>query len=346
MGAETPKHGKACEQWLRSQRLFRKRRFAKFGCNLVLKPELPNTPPVTASTILPVTLCGPTPYHQVLVPWGVARPSEWPPSPEAPADCSPTLRCSRNFLFWHPAAVTLPDTTKHDALKSQFVTAKTIGTPALFHFPRPRRKFILITSTPPLTTDCSPLDAALPPVPSVQERAPSSHPSTFATPLAPILHVTAADPPRCSNDPTWQSRGDWDAQTAADLWAALCGGYGAGTGRTPTVTPLSYVPHSYSESSVSSSSGTGSSRSGYAYPMAEEFKPECFLNKYGSIRDDPTPSWVWVWQEGNLSWTSLSRCYNRHCYHNGPLRIQGDKDENGREIPVKATVPVDRGVLV
>jgi hypothetical protein len=125
--------------------------------------------------------------------------------------------------------------------------------------------------------------------------------------------------------------------------------YGCGllvTGRTPTVTPLSYVPHSYSESSVSSSSGTGSSRSGYAYPMAEEFKPECFLNKYGSIRDDPTPSWVWVWQEGNLSWTSLSRCYNRHCYHNGPLRIQGDKDENGREIPVKATVPVDRGVLV
>jgi len=42
--------------------------------------------------------------------------------------------------------------------------------------------------------------------------------------------------------------------------------------------------------------------------MAEEFKPECFLI--------------------------------------GPLRIQGDKDENGREIPVKATVPVDRGVLV
>ncbi|KAN0125624.1 hypothetical protein V8E52_000831 [Russula decolorans] len=109
-----------------------------------------------------------------------------------------------------PRRLRCPTPTKHDALKSQFVTAKTIGTPALFHFPRPRRKFILITSTPPLTTDCSPLDAALPPasVPSVQERAPSSHPSTFATPLAPILHVTAADPPRCSNHPTWVCTND------------------------------------------------------------------------------------------------------------------------------------------
>jgi hypothetical protein len=40
---------------------------------------------------------------------------------------------------------------------------------------------------------------------------------------------------------------------------------------------------------------------------------------------------VWDWQEG-LSWTSLRRCYNLHCYHINPLRIQCDESKR-REWP-------------
>lgn len=48
-----------------------------------------------------------------------------------------------------------------------------------------------------------------------------------------------------------------------------------------TLMRSSYVPPSTSECMGSSSSRTGSSSSGSGCPMAEELKPECFLNKDG-----------------------------------------------------------------
>jgi hypothetical protein len=176
--------------------------------------------------------------------------------------------------------------------------AKTIGEHCLVPFLRPRRKFILAAT--PLTTDCSPLDAAPPPVPRrVQERAPlvassqhvcntsgphSSHHRPRLMPPSIAASLSYPHPSRCSNDPTCvctndplieaasscmrQSRSDWDAQTAADLCATLCGGYvpsqreqvithhkdtsfidryGCGllvTGSTPKVTPTRWQKNS------------------------------------------------------------------------------------------------------
>jgi cytochrome P450 len=84
------------------------------------------------------------------------------------------------------------------------------------------------------------------------------------------------------------------------------------------------------------------------YPDPEEFKPERFLNEDGSVRDDPALS---------LAFGVGKRiCPGRH-FVDATIFIAASsvlsvfsvtkaKDENGNEIPVKAAVTVNGGILV
>jgi cytochrome P450 len=84
------------------------------------------------------------------------------------------------------------------------------------------------------------------------------------------------------------------------------------------------------------------------YPDPEKFKPERFLNPDGSVRDDPTLSLAFG--------IGKRACPGRH-FVNATIfiitssvlsvfNVTKAKDENGHEIPVKAAVTVDRGVLM
>ena len=84
------------------------------------------------------------------------------------------------------------------------------------------------------------------------------------------------------------------------------------------------------------------------YPDPEEFKPERFLNKDGTARDDPTLTLVFG--------VGKRICPGRH-FVDATLfivtssvlslfTITKAKDENGHEIPVKAAVTVLSGIVV
>ena len=84
------------------------------------------------------------------------------------------------------------------------------------------------------------------------------------------------------------------------------------------------------------------------YPDPEEFKPERFLNQDGSVRDDPTLS---------LAFGVGKRiCPGRHfadatifIFTSSVLsvfNVTKAKDENGREIPIKAAVTARRGLVM
>ena len=84
------------------------------------------------------------------------------------------------------------------------------------------------------------------------------------------------------------------------------------------------------------------------YPEPEEFKPERFFNEDGTVRDDPTlslafgvgkricPGRHFVDAEIFIFTSSVLSVFN----------VTKAKDENGNEIPVKAAVTVDRGVVM
>jgi cytochrome P450 len=84
------------------------------------------------------------------------------------------------------------------------------------------------------------------------------------------------------------------------------------------------------------------------YPDPEEFKPERFLNEDGSVRDDPTLSIVFG--------IGKRICPGRHfvdatifIFTSSVLSVFSvakAKDENGNEIPVKAAVIIDGGIVV
>jgi cytochrome P450 len=85
-----------------------------------------------------------------------------------------------------------------------------------------------------------------------------------------------------------------------------------------------------------------------SYPEPEEFKPERFLNEDGSVRDDPALS---------LAFGIGKRiCPGRHFVDAtifiatssvlSVFHVAKAKDENGNEIPVKAAVTVNGGILV
>ncbi|KAF8504863.1 cytochrome P450 [Russula emetica] len=84
------------------------------------------------------------------------------------------------------------------------------------------------------------------------------------------------------------------------------------------------------------------------YPDPEEFKPERFLNPDGTVRDDPTLSLVFG--------AGKRICPGRHFVDAAIFIVTSSvlsvfnvtkaKDENGHEIPVKATVIVDRGIVI
>jgi cytochrome P450 len=84
------------------------------------------------------------------------------------------------------------------------------------------------------------------------------------------------------------------------------------------------------------------------YPDPEEFKPERFLNNDGSVRDDPTLSLVFG--------IGKRICPGRHFVDATIFIVASSvlsvfnvikaKDENGNEIPVKAAVTADRGVVM
>src|SRR5712691_23325 len=84
------------------------------------------------------------------------------------------------------------------------------------------------------------------------------------------------------------------------------------------------------------------------YPDPEEFKPERFLNKDGSFRDDPTIA---------LAFGAGKRiCPGRHLVDAmlfivassvlSVFNVTKAKDENGREIPVRAAMTVRTGLIV
>jgi cytochrome P450 len=84
------------------------------------------------------------------------------------------------------------------------------------------------------------------------------------------------------------------------------------------------------------------------YPDPEEFKPERFLNEDGSVRDDPTLA---------LAFGAGRRiCPGRHIVDAtlfivvssvlSTFNVTKAKDENGKEIPVKAEVTVLSGIVV
>jgi cytochrome P450 len=84
------------------------------------------------------------------------------------------------------------------------------------------------------------------------------------------------------------------------------------------------------------------------YPDPEEFRPERFLNKDGSVRDDPILT---------LAFGAGKRiCPGRH-FVDATLfivtssvisifNVTKAKDENGHEIPVKAAVTALSGIVV
>jgi len=84
------------------------------------------------------------------------------------------------------------------------------------------------------------------------------------------------------------------------------------------------------------------------YPDPEEFKPERFLNKDGSFRDDPTIA---------LAFGAGKRiCPGRHLVDAmlfivassvlSVFNVTNAKDENGREIPVRAAMTVRTGLII
>lgn len=84
------------------------------------------------------------------------------------------------------------------------------------------------------------------------------------------------------------------------------------------------------------------------YPDPEEFKPERFLNKNGTVRDDPTLSFVFGFGK--------RICPGRHFVDAtifivvssvlSVFNVTKAKDENGHEIPVEAAVTADRGIVM
>jgi cytochrome P450 len=84
------------------------------------------------------------------------------------------------------------------------------------------------------------------------------------------------------------------------------------------------------------------------YPDPEEFKPERFLNEDGSVRDDPILSFVFGFGK--------RICPGRHFVDAtifivtssvlSVFKVVKAKDENGHEIPVKAAVTLDRGIVM
>ena len=84
------------------------------------------------------------------------------------------------------------------------------------------------------------------------------------------------------------------------------------------------------------------------YPDPEEFKPERFLNEDGTVRDDPTLSFVFGFGK--------RICPGRHFVDAtifmvvssvlSVFNVTKAKDENGHEIPVKAAVTADRGIVM
>ena len=84
------------------------------------------------------------------------------------------------------------------------------------------------------------------------------------------------------------------------------------------------------------------------YPDPEEFKPERFLNEDGSVRDDPILSFVFGFGK--------RICPGRHFVDAtifivissvlSVFKVTKAKDENGHDIPVKAAVTADRGVVM
>ncbi|KAF8504862.1 cytochrome P450-like protein [Russula emetica] len=84
------------------------------------------------------------------------------------------------------------------------------------------------------------------------------------------------------------------------------------------------------------------------YPDPEEFKPERFINEDGSVRDDPILSFVFGYGK--------RICPGRHFVDAtifivissmiSVFNVTKAKDENGHEIPVKAAVTADRGVVI
>ncbi|KAH9987430.1 CyP450 monooxygenase [Russula vinacea] len=85
-----------------------------------------------------------------------------------------------------------------------------------------------------------------------------------------------------------------------------------------------------------------------AYPDPEEFKPERFLSEDGSVRDDPTLSLVFGFGK--------RICPGRHFVDDtifivtssvlSVFKVTKARDENGNEIPVKAEVTSDRGIII
>jgi len=84
------------------------------------------------------------------------------------------------------------------------------------------------------------------------------------------------------------------------------------------------------------------------YPDPEEFKPERFLNKDGSFRDDPTIA---------LAFGAGKRiCPGRHLVDAtlfvlassvlSVFDVMKAKDENGREIPVRAAMTVRNELVI
>ena len=84
------------------------------------------------------------------------------------------------------------------------------------------------------------------------------------------------------------------------------------------------------------------------YADPEEFKPERFLNKDGTVRDDPTLSFVFGFGK--------RICPGRHFVDAtifivvssvlSVFNVTKAKDKNGHEIPVKAAVTADRGIVM
>ncbi len=82
------------------------------------------------------------------------------------------------------------------------------------------------------------------------------------------------------------------------------------------------------------------------YPDPEQFKPERFLNKDGSVRDDPTLSFVFGYGKRICPGRHYATIFIVISSVLTVFNVTKAKDENGHEIPVKATVTADRGVVM